>query len=109
MLESVSSFEHCAFSLSLNPSATTSTLFAGAFAIRCSERNLAKSALFSGNAKKFDPATRKWHVPVLNDTSNRPSCFRATFSRTWCLDGILFVPIKYNISVQVFLKRNEVL
>ena len=100
MLESVSSFEHCAFSLSLNPPATTSALFAGAFAIRCSERNLAKSALFSGNAKKFDPATRKWHVPVLNDTSNRLSCFRATFSRT-CLDGILFVPIKYNMNLLI--------
>ena len=102
MLGYVSSFEHCAFSLSLNLPATTSSLFGGAFAIRCSERNLAKSALFSGNAKKFDPVTRKWHVPLLNDTSNRPSCFRAsaTFSHT-CLDGILFVSIKYNMNLLI--------
>ena len=54
MLESVSSFKHCGFSLSLYPPAAIITLSHGAFAIRCLERNFARSALFSGNTNKLD-------------------------------------------------------
>jgi hypothetical protein len=73
-----------------------------AFAIKCSDRNLAKFALFSGRAKKFDhlkSKAKKFEIcsevehscsQLHDERANSPG---TAFSRA-CFDWTLLVPVE---------------
>ena len=68
--------------LALHPPAVTITLSWGAFAIKCTNRNLHKSVFFSGNAKKF--------AQLVGIGTSSFSITRRIGKQFWCASHLLW-------------------